>query len=96
MKKTLGCLTMVLLCTVLIIGYVPKHDYKIAEYSDETLCKDIITTLKVLFDIYTAPRKQLIMGVERPGSRLFNDTVVKLLNNSGEFDFEFVCAERDY
>ena len=67
-----------------------SHFYEKEEYSDELLAKDIATTLRSLFGIIPAPAKLLVLGVDNLDGSRYNENVVHLLNESGEFGFEIV------
>ena len=71
--------------------YLPfSHTYTKEEFSDELLAKDIAATLRALFGVIHAPVKRLILGVDNIDYSRYNENVVRLLNESGEFEFEIV------
>lgn len=71
-----------------------RHTYEREEYSDELLAKDIAATLAALFSVIPAPANLLELEVDNIDGSPYNENVVRLLNESGEFDFEFVSPPR--
>lgn len=64
-----------------------SHVYKLSEYSDEALCKDIAATLEYLFQAFPAPKK-LFLRVKDVETGKCNDNIANLLKEFGTFGFE--------
>lgn len=66
------------------------HTYMKEEFSDELLAEDIAATLRALFSVLPAPTERLVLGVGNVDGSMYNENVVRLLNESGGFGFGIV------